>query len=351
MTLSEEGVARSDAARQESFSTAIECLPLGAQQHIGHDLSPSSLTGYCSPAEFNCDGPQLDGRTGLVYPLNAIIRVVSGIRSEFNKAWMEARTQFLKSLIRRTLSPGLQQKLRRLYLVRRVLQSRGPEEPEGGALKELVCAGDSVADLGANIGLYTIALSSLVGQNGCVYSCEPISENYQILESVVNQAQLSNVKLFRAAVGSRVGKRNMVIPELGDFRGYFQAHFSETQDGGRSEIVEVLTLDELWRAKVISRLDFIKCDVEGAELGIIEGGMSLMEAQLPGWLLEVSRDTSSEVFRILRDLGYRSFVYDGCLVPTENYRDKEFSNYFFLHPASGVWQRALPLVRSPGRRV
>ncbi len=263
---------------------------------------------------------------------------------------MEARAQFLKSLIRRTLSPGLQQKFRRLYLVRRVLKVRGPEEPEGVALKELVCAGDSVADLGANIGLYTIALSSLVGQNGCVYSCEPISENYQILECVVNKARLSNVRLFRAAVGSRAGRRNMVIPELGDFRGYFQAHFSETRDSGQSETVEVLTLDELWKAKVISRLDFIKCDVEGAELEIIEGGMTLMKAQAPGWLLEVSRDTSSAVFRILQDLGYRAFVYDSGLVPTENYRDKEFSNYFFLHPTSGVWRRALPWVRSAGRR-
>ena len=259
------------------------------------------------------------------------------------------RTELLKRIIRRTLTPELQQYLRCLYLVRRVIQSGGPDEPESRMLKDLLCAGDCVADLGANVGVYTIALSALVGRAGCVYSCEPISDNYQILERVVKKAQLTNVKLFRAAVGSHAGKRGMVIPDLGDFRGYFQAHFSEAEGGARIEMVDVLTLDELWKNNVVSRLDFIKCDVEGAELEVIKGGISIATAQLPGWLLEVSRGTSSEVFTILSEMGYRAYVYESGLIPTEHYRDREYSNYFFLHPASKVWERARPHVRAEGR--
>jgi hypothetical protein len=91
-------------------------------------------------------------------------------------------------------------------------------------------------------------------------------------------------------------------------------------------------LDDLWKEGAIPRLDFIKCDVEGAELEVIRGALDLIRSQLPGWLVEVSRKTSYELFRVLKDLGYKAFVFDKQLVQTDLYRDKEFSNYFFLHP-------------------
>ncbi len=261
---------------------------------------------------------------------------------------MRLDKQLLEKFIQRTCSPRLQQKVRHFYLTRRVLKDLGPREPEMAALKFLVCPGDSVADIGANLGVYTKELSLLVGPTGRVYSAEPIRENYQVLESVTRKADLSNVRLFQAAIGSRAGQRQMVIPDLGNWIGYYQAHFSQVGDIGRFDTVEVLTLDELWRSNAISRLDFIKCDVEGAELDVLQGGLVLVEAQLPGWLMEVSRETSGKVFGILRRLGYRAFVYNRGLIQTQSYRDKEFSNYFFLHPNSKLWDRAAPYFSRDG---
>ncbi len=218
-------------------------------------------------------------------------------------------------------------------------------------LKSLISAGDSVADIGANVGVYTREFSLLVGQGGRVYSCEPVVENYHILEDVTRKAGLSNVHLFNAAIASEVGQRQMVIPNLEGFTGYYQAHFSRGDEPGEPETVQVLTIEELWRRKIFTHLDFIKCDVEGAELVVVEGAMLLIEAQLPAWLMEVSRSTSSQIFRTLKSLGYRAFVYNDGLNETENYRDGEFSNYFFIHPRSKIWQRALPhakLLRSTG---
>lgn len=200
------------------------------------------------------------------------------------------------------------------------------------ALKSLISPGDSVADIGANAGVYTKEFSSLVGPTGHVYSFEPILETFEILESVISKAHLSNVRSFNAALGSQSAENEMVIPDLGGFTGYYWAHFARNGDSGRREKVKVLTLDELWKSKTIERLDFIKCDVEGGELEVIRGALELIRSHLPGWLLEVSRETSDEVFRILKDLGYRAFVYDSRLAETDGYRDKEFSNYFFLHP-------------------
>jgi hypothetical protein len=74
----------------------------------------------------------------------------------------------------------------------------------------------------------------------------------------------------------------------------------------------------------------------GPELEVIKGALRIIASQLPGWLLEVSRETSDEVFRMLKNFGYRAFVYEGRLVEVDGYRDKEFSNYFFLHRKSGT---------------
>jgi hypothetical protein len=89
---------------------------------------------------------------------------------------------------------------------------------------------------------------------------------------------------------------------------------------------------ELFRRQIVTRLDFIKCDVEGGELEVIRGAQQLLKSERPGWLMEVSRSTSKEVLQAFHDLGYRAFVFNGRLTETVNYRDKEFSNYFFFTP-------------------
>jgi FkbM family methyltransferase len=238
----------------------------------------------------------------------------------------------LKTLVLKTCSPQLQRRLRRLFLVRQVLEQRGFREPDMLALKSLVSSGDSVADIGANVGVYTKELSSLVGLAGHVYSFEPILDTFEILQAVITKAHLSNVCSFNAALGAQPAEHEMVIPDLGGFTGYYWAHLARTGDSGQRETVKVLTLDDLWKSNSIDGLDFIKCDVEGGELEVIQGGLELVRSRLPGWLLEVSRETSDAVFSMLKSIGYRAFVYDRRLVETDTYRDKEFSNYFFLHP-------------------
>ncbi len=249
---------------------------------------------------------------------------------------------FSKRLVLKLCGPRLRNRLRRSYLTWQVSRGGGSKEPESRCLEQLLRPGDAVADLGANVGLYTVLFSSLVGSGGIVCSCEPILDNFLILQSVVRKAKMTNVRLFRAALGAHSGSREMIIPRSDEFAfaGYYQAHFSDGEERGQTERVDVLTLDQLWTETAVDHLDFVKCDVEGAELEIFNGGLSVIKAQLPGWLLEVSRPTSDAVFRAFNELGYRAFVYDGGLLPTEGYRDGEFSNYFFLHPSSKIGQRA-----------
>jgi FkbM family methyltransferase len=242
-----------------------------------------------------------------------------------------------KNFIAKALSPALQHKLRRFYLTRNVLGGREFHEVDMNALPALIAAGDEVADIGANVGAYTKQLSTLVGTNGRVHAFEPVAANYDILQTVVRKGRLANVQLHRLALGATLEQREIAVPDLGGFTGYYWAHVAKPGESG--ETVTVSTLDELSRLGTIARLDFIKCDVEGFELEVLRGARQLIATQHPAWLIEVSRDTSADVFSTLLGSNYRAFVYDGRLHETDGYQDKRFSNYFFFHPQSKAWSR------------
>lgn len=257
-----------------------------------------------------------------------------------------APKNLLKGFVWKTCGPSLQHRLRRFHAVRQIRQNRHFREPEMQLIKSLVSRGDRVADVGANLGVYTTELSLAAGPAGKVYSFEPVRENYDILSTVVRKMHLDNVLTFNLALGSSPAESYIVIPDMEDFRGFYWAHLASPGDQGRREKVKVGTFDELFSSGVIQRLEFIKCDVEGGELEVLLGGVEMIQSQTPGWLIEVSRQTSDRVFKLLQGLGYRSFVFNERLIETHSYRDKEFSNYFFFHPASMIWRQLSPYVGS-----
>jgi FkbM family methyltransferase len=187
-------------------------------------------------------------------------------------------------------------KLRAAYLSRQILEDKAKPERAMETLRPLAKPGDAVADLGANIGMYALELSTLVGPAGMVYSFEPIAANFQILEDVVRKRGLSNVQLYRAAAGSAAGHQDMVVPNARGFIGFYSAHFVRGEEDGHTETVEVLALDDLWNRQETKSLDFIKADVAGAELEVIAGASSLIAALRPGLLVGVSRRTGDSTF-------------------------------------------------------
>ena len=240
----------------------------------------------------------------------------------------------LKHAVLAICGPRATRTLRRLYTVHQILHDRHPRESEMALIPHFVRPGSAVADIGANAGVYTKELSAAVGSSGAVFSFEPLLENYDILITLLRKGHMDNVVPIRAALGSALTEAEMVVPEMDGFLGLYWAHLARPGDRGRRETVQVLTLDDLLKRKVVTPLQFIKCDVEGAELQVIRGGLDLIRACHPAWLMEVSRETSTEVFKLFAELGYQSWVFSGRLISVDGYRDGEFSNYVFTHPQS-----------------
>ncbi len=124
-----------------------------------------------------------------------------------------------------------------------------------------------VVDVGAFVGLYTIAFAKRVGPQGSVVAFEPESTSFKWLQRhvVLNNVQ-NRVRLIPAAVGDRIGKIGFV--EGRDS----QSRVGETAAGGQP--AAITTLDEEFPNQ---RVDLIKVDVEGYEEKVLWGGTRLLK--------------------------------------------------------------------------
>jgi len=103
------------------------------------------------------------------------------------------------------------------------------KEPDIQVIRFLVKTGDTVIDIGANIGVYTNYLSKLVGLTGKVFSIEPISDTRKFLATNVNRLELSNVKIIGCAIAAEDGIAQMGIPQYQDGGRIYTNHISFLQ--------------------------------------------------------------------------------------------------------------------------
>jgi FkbM family methyltransferase len=142
------------------------------------------------------------------------------------------------------------------------------EQNERAAMRRVVRSGDIAFDVGAHIGLHTVLLASLVGLAGRVVAVEPSCELRANLESTIRE--LGNTELHPVALSSRDTVDSILftpadrsMASLVDWSG-FRVNRLPCQER---------RLDSL----ELPRPDFVKCDVEGAELLVFEGGRRIFD--------------------------------------------------------------------------
>jgi len=168
--------------------------------------------------------------------------------------------------------------------------------------RSLIRPGDKVLDLGANIGVYSVAAAQRVGPNGRVVSIEPAAKTFSVLQK---SAKLNaNMTVRRAAVSDKSGKGCLEpdrAPELNRL----------SESGGGGESVDVISVDELAVEMRIEKFDIIKMDVEGHEKATLRGAVKIMGQQAPIVFYEVreGNDLHLDLVEQFKALGFESFVY------------------------------------------
>jgi FkbM family methyltransferase len=165
------------------------------------------------------------------------------------------------------------------------------ELDEQNIMRRLVKAGDVVFDIGANIGLHTALLSRLVGVDGLVVAFEPSPAVLPALRRTV--AAMRNALLFPVALSNEARESVLYLAEQLSAVASL-ANWTNGQYGRTHQVsCEERRLDDLIAAHDIPRPNFIKCDVEGAELKVFQGGTSnLNRADGPLILFEANVHTA-----------------------------------------------------------
>jgi FkbM family methyltransferase len=215
-------------------------------------------------------------------------------------------------------------------------------EPEVSAMPRIVKPGDVVLDIGANYGTYTRVLSRLVGPQGHVYAFEPAAITMQGLQRTCRLLRLRNVSFLRVALTNQSGNATLYTP-IKAHGGYGIALAHLEHDARRpsvNETVTTLTLDDFSAQQGLQRLDFIKCDVEGAELAVFQGAVETLQRFHPKIMAEVNQNyldrhhhSTGELYKFMTHLGYRAFIWDRTALQPVQSIDTP-NNYFFLPAAS-----------------
>ena len=147
-------------------------------------------------------------------------------------------------------------------------------------IDEIVAAGATAIDVGANIGYNTVYLARRVGVGGRVVAIEPAADNLRVLRENVARNALPNVVVQPVAAGSTREVRDLFLRgETSAVNSLFRESVYAAVSG--VEKVAVVPADEI----VEGHADFIKIDVEGAELDALEGMTRLLS--YPGVALVV----------------------------------------------------------------
>ena len=183
---------------------------------------------------------------------------------------------------------------------------------------KLVKSGDVVLDIGANIGSHTLPLARLVGDIGHVYAFEPTDFAINKLHNNLN-LNTNLIKRVTVCQTMLVSNENILVekelfsswPLVGDNKLH-EKHKGQLMvtTGARAA-----TLDNIVKEYNITRIDFIKLDVDGFEYSVLSGGEKTLKKFKPTILMELApylfknqKNEFIQMIELYKKLGY--FFYD-----------------------------------------
>ncbi len=155
-------------------------------------------------------------------------------------------------------------------------------EDEIHFVRALLRPGERVLDVGANHGVYALAMASVVSEQGRVLAIEPSARVAARLTASARANGFSQLSVLTCAVSDRRGEAVLQLGASSELNAL--AHGAAADAGG--ERVTLETIDELARANGMSDVAFVKLDVEGEELKALAGARTLIAEAAPLWMVE-----------------------------------------------------------------
>jgi FkbM family methyltransferase len=195
----------------------------------------------------------------------------------------------------------------REYIAKKLIVSGCYEKELIDLLVSLITPGDTVVDVGANIGIHTLHLSRAVGPDGRVLAFEPDPNNFALLIENLRGNDCENVRAFPWALGDL--DRTTTLYTCEQNKGY--QSFADLTGSGNPISVEVRRGADVFGHHKPS---LIKIDVEGAEPIVFEGlgykPKNLVFEFVPHQLRALGNDPALFLTRLVSE-GYSLFRLAG----------------------------------------
>ncbi len=186
--------------------------------------------------------------------------------------------------------------------------------------------GEVVVDIGAHIGRYTLIAAK---HRSRVISIEPDPSNFAMLKSNIRLNRFWNVVPLQMAVSDSSGKRPFFLAGGGDTgTSSLEPDWFWTLDEGvrRKVEVECETLDRLVARLDLERIDWLKIDVEGHEIPVLEGAKQAL-GRTKRLILEVTEGNEPVCRDLVRQAGFGTVSID----VREKEKGIRASRNWFLH--------------------
>jgi FkbM family methyltransferase len=204
-------------------------------------------------------------------------------------------------------------------------------------LKKILKYDDICLDIGSAYGRYAYEMSRIV-KKGKVISFEPGQYSFFVLTAVKKIMGMKNVDIVKKALGNEEKESFLVSPVKPTGRiGHSLSYISDrVVFNAACEPIEITTIDNFFVDAGLGRLDFIKCDTEGAEMMIFSGAEGILKRHRPVVLAEIENGHLERFNSCARDvesffskLDYGIFQLENKQL-LEKVNISEDSNYFFI---------------------
>ena len=175
---------------------------------------------------------------------------------------------------------------------------------ERDKIEKYIKKGDTVIDVGGNMGFFVLILNNLMNDSGKIYSFEPSGRLSKKLSSTVKINNLKNVEIINLALGEQEGATSLYFNPK---QSGLSSIVTQDKNDFIVEEIKITTLDK-FSNNISERISFIKIDTEGYEPQVLRGAKETIKKHKPTIYLELGGDhfeSSIESLKILKEFGYQ----------------------------------------------
>jgi FkbM family methyltransferase len=134
--------------------------------------------------------------------------------------------------------------------------------------------GHVIIDVGSGMGTECLEFSRLVGKSGAVYAFEAHPKSAKICSQLISVNKLENCRLFNLALSNKGG--HVYISDDPESLGINSIIRENLLDSAKLEVVST-RLDDIFEINELPKVDFIKMNIEGAEVLCLEGASNTLQ--------------------------------------------------------------------------